>query len=732
MWGLLMAFLGDRPLGTDGDDRLGFEPLAKRIATSLMDPASSGGLVVGIEGAWGSGKTSLIDLAMRHLGALHLEQRPATRKFSPWLIGDRDALLSALFKELADAAESIALEAGDATPATKSKAKEVAEKLRSFASKLEGLGNAVALAGVAVPFLGKIGNGISAIAKMAKDAKAEQPLADTKDELVKSLKELNRRIIITIDDVDRLDPSEALEILRLVRSVGDFPNVIYLLSYDNAVLAHSIEEAAKVADGRAYLEKIVQAKVRVPVPEEFRLRNWFEQELRKFASPKNDEEVSRLTSVIMTDGDLWLKTPRAVVKLLDELRFYWPAIQPEGGDLADIVWLLLIKSGCPDLYDWVEKYCSIMSVTSLGIGRPTDKERAKFQSDFTIISKDNGLDDIHYRAHFAEHLLGVEPNYGKEASLLEIFNAKGGQERDLAIAKKRLKSPDHHRLYFALDLPSHSIRQADYDAFWAATDAAEPELSVLLGQWADIPIAGKFTKCELLLERIAAAPLDQYPADRAERILLAFGNCMDELYRKTRSDDMFGLNIWHKTEKLFTTLRDQIPEPRRGNFIEGMFMSAPALGWLSYLFRHDIFGRGIFGNESTQESEWLFSKNLFAKISDTLIKRYQSSTLQQILTLPQAGTLFHTWRQAGDADGPKGLIGAAIVDNVGLLDVLEALASSVGISDRTVAVIRKTTISEYMDAEAAFERIKALAKIDGPLKGRAETVLASFEAAQHY
>jgi hypothetical protein len=727
-----MAFLGDRPLGNDGSDRLGFEPLANRIATSLMDTASSGGLVVGIEGQWGSGKTSLIDLALRQLSAMDLQSKPVTRKFSPWLIGDRDALLSALFKELADAADSIALESGDAGPSTKSKAKEVAEKLKNFGSKLEGLGNAVALAGVAVPGLDTIGNGISAIAKLAKDTKTEQPLADTKDDLVKSLTELNRRIIVTIDDVDRLDPSEALEILRLVRSVGDFPNVIYLLSYDRAVLANSIREAARVQDGRAFLEKIVQASVRVPVPEEFRLRNWFEEELRTFATPKNDEEASRLTSVIMTDGDLWLKTPRAVVRLLDELRFYWPAIHLEGGDLADLVWLLLIKSGCPDLYEWVEKYCSIMSVMSLGIGRATDLEKARFLSDFVKISEARGLDDLHYRAHFAEHLLGVEPSYGKDEPLLAIFNAKGSNERDLAISKKRLKSPDHHRLYFALDLPSHSIRQADYDAFWAATDSVEPELERLLGLWADTQIAGKFTKCELLLERIAAAPIEQFPVGRAERILLAFGNCMDGLFVKTQSEDAFSPNFWRKTESLFATLRDQIPEPQRDQFFNELFEKAPALGWLSYLFRHDIFGHGIFGNESTQESEWLFSKQLFATVSDVMLKRYRSSSLSQMLAIPKAGNVFHTWRQAGDPDGPIGLIAAAIVKDVVLIDVLEALASLIGTSDGTYRVIRKTDIGDFVDFEVVQERVAKLAKTDGPNKKRAESLMAAFEAAKHF
>ncbi len=53
---------GDRALGLDDEDKLGFREVAKRIATSLVDRASEDGLVIGVEGTWGSGKSSLLFL----------------------------------------------------------------------------------------------------------------------------------------------------------------------------------------------------------------------------------------------------------------------------------------------------------------------------------------------------------------------------------------------------------------------------------------------------------------------------------------------------------------------------------------------------------------------------------------------------------------------------------------------------------------------------------------------
>ncbi len=50
-------------LSPPGDeDMLGFREVAKRLAISLVDRASEDGFVIGVEGTWGSGKSSLLFL----------------------------------------------------------------------------------------------------------------------------------------------------------------------------------------------------------------------------------------------------------------------------------------------------------------------------------------------------------------------------------------------------------------------------------------------------------------------------------------------------------------------------------------------------------------------------------------------------------------------------------------------------------------------------------------------
>jgi predicted KAP-like P-loop ATPase len=266
---------GDPAINSGGDDKLGFCEVARRIAISLVDQVSDDGLVIGIEKFWGSGKSSLLNLIQEELvKPAKNQQQPTVINFRPWLIGNRDALIRSLFGELSGQLDQVVKEASDATWISVDKAKVAADALRRFMRGLSKAGAAIEVAGDASGF-GPVkwtGKGVKALGEMVGKKPAPPQLSELKKELADSLRDLGHRFIITIDDVDRLEPAEVIEILRFVRSVADLPNVIYLLCYDSKILAHSIETATGVKSGQSYLEKIVQLTVMVPTPEPFELR----------------------------------------------------------------------------------------------------------------------------------------------------------------------------------------------------------------------------------------------------------------------------------------------------------------------------------------------------------------------------------------------------------------------------------------------------------------------------
>ena len=77
-----------------------------------------------------------------------------------------------------------------------------------------------------------------------------------------------------IDDIDRLTNTQIRDIFQLVKQVGNFPNIIYVLSMDREVVCRALESVHDI-DGAEYLEKIVQIPFEIPALLKPRLREIF-------------------------------------------------------------------------------------------------------------------------------------------------------------------------------------------------------------------------------------------------------------------------------------------------------------------------------------------------------------------------------------------------------------------------------------------------------------------------
>ncbi len=103
------CFHSERPIAAPSEDRLGFGSAACHVAEAIRKMASPDSWVIGIEGEWGSGKSSFINLvsdALRKPG-----NAPEIVRFLLWLISSREGLLKELFTEITKAA--LRIDAGD-------------------------------------------------------------------------------------------------------------------------------------------------------------------------------------------------------------------------------------------------------------------------------------------------------------------------------------------------------------------------------------------------------------------------------------------------------------------------------------------------------------------------------------------------------------------------------------------------------------------------------------------
>jgi hypothetical protein len=721
-------FHGDRPIETEAEDRFGFALLGGRIAEALTTQAADKGFVMGIEGRWGSGKSSLLALIAARLREMD-SAKVALVEFRPWLIGDRDQLLIALFEDLAKAIAKLEYEGGDATGVTTQAAKSVADQTRAFARHLGPLGKVVGLAGIVVPggeTLGKILEGLGAAAREVEDGPT---LADQKAHLNEALRKLGCRIIVMIDDVDRLDPKEVAELLRLVRSVADFPNVSYLLCYDANTLAHAIETATGVKDGGAYLEKIVQTEISVPRPESFALRRWFSTELQSFV-PCDQERASDLITMIGKTGGRSFDTARSVVRTLDSLRSYLPGLEGQV-DIVDLAWIRIIAVASPALYHWIEEYVTEYAAQTSGRVFISDAERREIADRLDNALAADGLDWKQMQFELKEYLPGINiRNYDKTKEE-RLFSRSSGRQAGKDFEGRRLASPSHSRLYFSLAQPSDSISHEDIAEFVEAAHKGVNAVATLLLALSDIKGDVGTSKAERLFDlflQLEDSIILTWPLDA---VVMGLANIADELAKDERGDDWGYPRIWNSGAEFLKRLSRTLPGPRWEALILKVYEAGGSLGFVSHLLRAETFAQGFHGDRA-DPTECLISAELFKKIRLIMLARFRAGGLEAILGERQAITMLYAWSQAGGRDELVEQIEHRTQDDAELLAIMRAICSTSTSSDGIRFTLSLAAVEGFFnDPPEIARRVVALARADPPIEN-AQFVLDAITGSAHF
>jgi hypothetical protein len=726
---------GDRPISHSEDDRLGFSSVAEHLARVIVDQSARDGLVFGIEGEWGSGKSSLINLtkeALRRCGG----DAPEIIEFSPWLVGSRDELLRTLFDELTAAAVNI-----DPTDQRVAEAEANAsswQRLRRFltrdehwrlrqkallrrhvAGKLQAFGKLAGAAGKVVKIaaaLGLPGADLSGVAIEGSGGVAGSLLESTslskrKAELVGVLKHLSRRIVVFVDDLDRLEPREASEVLRLIRAVADFPNVIYALSYDPRVIAKCLREAVHVDDGAAFLEKIVQVSFRVPRPEAFDLRRWFQAEVvALFSSELTMEEDpqgvrfnQRLAEAIDFQGGRYLNTPRDVVRALNGLRLHAIPVR-HLIDIPDMVWLQLVRVGNPALYAWVEEYLTEVAALANGAILQPDAARRTWNRLQEILAEEQ-VDVERTTIELSRILPGLDRGLG--------FG--GGDERQRAfnlaehalntlIASRRLGSPQHYRYYFAFSEPAGALRDDEVRAFLSVAENSPDDAIAMFSRLARQMRPQGGSMAGVLIDRLVALS-DRIPAAAIVGILRSLAEAMDEVALSSRDGDFGQERAWLRANQALARLLKRVGRDTRAVCLEVLFQQGRALGWLTDVLRDEIFAHGHFGDRRKPEDEWLLSTAEFVHALEVMLRRYREMPPADLMGVPNLMRLLYAWQQGSGTDEARRWVEAQTATDAGLLRFLSRVRGW-AVRDVVCYPLKRRDLERFLDYESAVRRVQ--------------------------
>jgi len=325
----------DKPITEPSDDRFGIDPFAKTLAASIRKIKAPEGTVVALNGPWGSGKSSAVNLILHHLKVAIEKEEIAVINFACWWFRGEEALALAFFRELyAGLGPSLG------------------ERFRKILPKIGARllrAGAVVSAGADLAGAGGLGSVAAGSMSWLSDLiHAEDTVEKLHAELTKVLAEQKKRFLIVIDDIDRLSPDEALLIFRLVKSIGRLPNIIYLLVFDRN-LAEAIVSERYPSEGPHYLEKIIQAGFDIPQPRQVDLNQELLRQIETVCGSPPGDALVRFMNIFYDVVAAEVRTPRDLIRLMNALAVTWPAVGSEV-DRADFIAVETLRLFRPAAY----------------------------------------------------------------------------------------------------------------------------------------------------------------------------------------------------------------------------------------------------------------------------------------------------------------------------------------------------------------------------------------------
>lgn len=333
----------------------------------------SSGVVIGLEGVWGSGKTSVLNSLDGILEEREESQRPILIRFNPWMLSGTSDLVSAMLVQVAaelPSAEATGFVAKNLARFRKvEKPGAAAAALISYAGLLgavkylapaanyliPGAGIALDAAGSAFADAAKGTESVGKTLTEWKRSPKRLSLIESRKRVEKQLAQMQRRVVVIVDDLDRLPPHELASMIQAVKAVADFPNVVYLLAFDPDVAQAGVKDALGVDDGRAFLEKVIQVPLRLPEVPAAKLTVHAVSRFRSVFSNKaiSPNEVSDLETAWGVAAAL-MKSPRDIERLRTCLLVASPVLIGEV-NMADVVILEAMSLKHPEVITWLKE-----------------------------------------------------------------------------------------------------------------------------------------------------------------------------------------------------------------------------------------------------------------------------------------------------------------------------------------------------------------------------------------
>lgn len=673
----------DKALVDPRNDRLGYALLAEHLADSICKMSPPEGLVIAIYGPWGSGKTTLLNFIEHDLRQKPEDARPIIVNFNPWWFSGYEDLTRRFFDQLQAVLNR-----------KEYKNEKVRKQIADFAE---------AVSEIPIPHFEKA----KAVVWLAKPRQRDAP--ELKKNLTRVLKEQKKRILIIIDDIDRLIAEEIRQLFRVIKAVADFPNTVYLLAFDKEIVIKALEEKTQNIPGEAYLEKIVQVPFELPLPDEISLRQLFFERLSSILTSPPSElfDQTDWSNAYWKGIRHFIATPRDIARLTNTLSVTYPIVRGEV-NVVDFVAIETLRVFCPPIYDTIRKNPALFADdpdTTLMNGSKIERPQTYYDSLIDQVQEE-------YNNAVKQLLMYLFPR------LRTVWGGPSYSASYLPKWRKQLRvcSLAVFPIYFRLTVPKGDISNAEMRALLTVAANAEA-FGARLVELAEQRRPDGTTRVRAFLERLEDYIEQDISENDISPIVQALFNVGDKLL-KDEPRWIFDLDNDILVLRIIVWLLRRLDESARFEVLKKSILEGQSISTIVYSIEYLGREHGKYEAERvTPEEERLVSSEHLDELEEFAFEKLQDIVQHDsLLETPKLPAILYWWRDRAGEEEVRQWVRKAVEGDEGLAAFLERflqrgrIQSSNDVVAKAYYRLDPQQLKPFIEPSQIIDRVRNLAQ----------------------
>ena len=282
-----MSSITDKPINTLNQDLLKVEKYSLALSNFII--RSDTPITVGLQGEWGTGKTSLMSLLLEDFN----EKNIACSWVNTWeysLFRNANETTPGVLRGMLEKLKESCKSRGIWTLKD-----DTEEKFKSAARFLGGLANQIVAKQTGIDVKDASAGSGSKQKATAEVAEIKALIKDLIKDLINDPKNPIEKVVFFVDDLDRIPPGDAVEVLEALKNIFDIPNCVFILAIDYDIVVKGLESKfgpktdENEREFRSFFDKIIQVPFSMPIGT-YDVENFLVEKLKDLGTLIQEEE----------------------------------------------------------------------------------------------------------------------------------------------------------------------------------------------------------------------------------------------------------------------------------------------------------------------------------------------------------------------------------------------------------------------------------------------------------